>query len=218
MPCTDHRERSTEMGMRAARTVAVLLAIIVIGLGCSRGDGVLRWTEDVTLTDGRIVTLHREQCFDGGTAEDGSAMSGRMTIRLAHPDTGNPIIWDSPYALTTQALVLNRGTVYLLIAPGVGTTVEAAGCPFPLTMVFRHTDSGWVQMPLEAMPVARVAANMVLDAKASLVSIRGANYHLDAAATSGAAGWASRDYPIAELHNGERQQFRCPEKRKLLTK
>jgi len=145
-------------------------------------------------------------------------MQGRMTLRLVHPDTASPIVWDSPYALATQALFVDHGAVYLLVAPGVGTTHEAAGCPYPLTMLFRHTGQGWVQMPLEAIPVREIEANMVLDPKASIVSIKGAKYRLDASATKGAAGWTARFYPIADPSKVGHQVFRCPEKRRPLVR
>lgn len=201
-----------------SRAIFALVIALALGLGCSRRDDSIKWTELVTLPDGRVVTLSREQWFDAGVAEDGSAMAGRMTIRFVHPDKTEPIVWDSPYGLSTQALFVDRGNVYLLVAPGVGSTHEAAGCPLPLTMLFRHTDGRWMQLPLESTPMPNVEANMALDAKTNLISIRGSNFHLDAAATSGAANWTSRSYPISRLAEGNRQQFRCPDKRKPLTR
>jgi hypothetical protein len=206
------------IGLRAVRLMAVLVAVVAIGMGCSRGDGVLRWSEDVTLVDGRVVTLHREQWFDGGTAEDGSGLRGRMIIRFAHPDTGRAIIWDSPYGFTTQALFVDSGAVFLLVRAGLGGVQEAAGCPNPLSLLFEYRTDRWEQVALNASPMKRIAGNMTRDPKAQIVSIKGANYKLDAAATmAGASGMRMGDSSI-DLTNVGEQTFRCPGKRKTLTR
>jgi hypothetical protein len=167
--------------------------------------------------DGRVVTVRREQWFDAGTAEDGSGLRGRMVIRFAHPNSGLQIIWDSPYGLQSQALLIDGERVLLLVAPGVGSTEEAAGCPFPLSMLFEYQGSQWRQVPFGSSPVQRVVGNMVRDPKSKLVSIRGASYRLDASATAGAAldPGRGRDY-IVDLASAPEQVYRCPSKRKRL--
>ena len=195
-----------------------LLPLVLASLvGCGRDDGALRWSEAVTLTDGRVVTVQREQWFDGGVAEDGSGLRGRMVIRFAHPDTGHPIAWDSPYGFASEALLIEGGRVFILVRAGRGDVQEAAGCPWPLSMLFEHHGAQWMQVPLSSSPIQRVVGNMVRDPKASLVSIRGANYNLDASATAGASldPARGRDY-VVDLASAPEQVFRCPSKRRRL--
>lgn len=168
----------------------------------------LRWTEDVTLPDGRIVTLKREQHF---AAHD---LIGKYSFEFQHPDTKQAVRWENEGNWKTVAIYVELGVVYLVVEPKFGGHEEMAGCPSPRQIVYQFKGNAWEQVPLLSSPRKVVESNLIRDPKAARESIISNRRSLDARATLE----ATKIHGAVQLVDFSRvteQAFLCKERQKI---
>jgi hypothetical protein len=158
-----HFERRTDM--RIARSIATSTAALLLAGGlasCARND--LKWTEDVRLPDGRVVTLERYVEFKGGASNFGDPSTDSLQrLSFTHPSTGEVIRWESSKEagrLTTIALWMSQETPRLLVQPTYGGDLIRFKCPNPPYLLVEHVQSQWRSVPLAQIGVDSLRANM----------------------------------------------------------
>lgn len=117
---------------------------------CTKGP--ITWSEEVQLSDGRVIVVEREAIYVGGGDEWASNRSGRKIdeyrIRFASPDeAGKTIEWrstkKSPRTYPEVPLLFNmsseRPTIFSLVA-------ISNGCEIYSKYVYRK--GAWVEEPL----------------------------------------------------------------------
>jgi hypothetical protein len=129
---------------------------------CGSKDGSLKWTEDVLLADGRIVTLTRYHEFHGPHAIGEPPAESEYWLEFKHPDTGQHIRWENDGHLKTVALMLTDGVPELLVYP-VGSLFMRK-CPDPPYLLFRFEANRWAEVPLSAARGRKIKLNMTVAA------------------------------------------------------
>jgi hypothetical protein len=157
-------------------------ALLFILLGCSRQSSPLKWTEDVRLPDGRVVTLTRYQEFKGPHELGAPPTESDYWFEFKHPDTGQVVRWQSDRDLSTMALMMDGKLPVLLVMPNFGG-VYRNNCPNPPYLLFKF-DGAWKQIPVTEIPVKRFRVNMTFGPTDSRREIKLSNYYLTAEQTS----------------------------------
>src|SRR5262245_41286285 len=129
------------------RFVTAFLAVILIP-SLAACDTSLKWTEDVKLPDGRIVTLTRYQEFRGPTELGQPPTESDYWLEFNNPDNGERVRWNGHRDLDTVALFIDEAMPLLLMTPGLGGAHRTYLCPDPLYLLYRYADGEWKQIPL----------------------------------------------------------------------
>jgi hypothetical protein len=94
----------------------VLLLLLTTALSaCNKSNAPLKWTEDVRLPDGRVVTLTRYQEFKGPHELGDTPSESDYWFEFKHPDTGEVVRWQSDRDLETLALMMDGKVPVLLL-------------------------------------------------------------------------------------------------------
>ncbi|WP_316874427.1 hypothetical protein [Ralstonia edaphi] len=121
--------------------------VFAVGLtACDKLGTPLKWTEDVRLPDGRIVTLTRYQEFNGWRDLGGPPTESDYWFEFRHPDTGQIVRWKWDRTLESLALMMDGRTPMLLVMPNFNGS-EQNKCPNPPYLLYRFA-GGWEQVPL----------------------------------------------------------------------
>lgn len=167
--------------------ILVTISALLVG-GCKKNGeqlaNPLRWTEDVRLPDGRIVTLTRYQEFKGPHEINNPPSESDYWLEFTNPDNGQKVRWsrEGQIHLRTVALLIKNGTPFLLTAPGIGNAWEYYKCPNPAYVLFSFKTE-WREVPIESIPFKTFRANMTRDTLSMRSSIQKSN-HLTADTTS----------------------------------
>lgn len=170
---THHRGFRVFLRMWFLALFSVLLLI-----GCSAREDSLKWTEDVRLPDERIVTLTRYQEFKGPHELGDSPSASDYWFEFKHPDTGETVRWQSDRDLATLALMVDRGTSFLLTKPHFGSSMRRYSCPNPPYLLYRFRQGAWQQIPIVDMPIKKIRVNMTFSPDDSRAHIAAAGYRL----------------------------------------
>lgn len=152
-----------------------LLAIPCVG-GCSNDDS-LKWTEDVMLPDGRIVTLTRYQEFKGPHEIGDTPTESDYWLEFKHPESGELVRWKSNRDLSALALMMSGKAPRLLVTPNFGGVFRHK-CPDPPYLLFEYRHGAWSETPLDALHGEKVRTNLTSSPKEATQLIRDSNYHL----------------------------------------
>lgn len=170
--------------MRLASAVAVLaMGVIVVISACSNGNRPLRWTEDVKLPDGRVVTLNRYQEFKGPHELGDTPTESDYWLEFKHPDTGETVRWESDRDLNPLALMIDRSTPILLVKPWFGSSMFRYKCPNPPYLLFRYESGRWLREDVAHIPIMRLRVNMTYSPKERRDLIRSSGHHLGVEST-----------------------------------
>lgn len=208
---------------------AVALTLWLAALPGCVADRTLRWTEDVQLPDGRVVTLKRIQSFDEQGFVDAHS------FEFEHPVTKEMIRWHSDVALyapelpqpaarqkrpTTGffrlvALFMVNDVPHILVSPTFGGQNEQAGCPYPSMFIYKHVGGGWQQVPYAQSPVREVTNNTTMDPKYDREHIKASNFKI------AAGGVRVLSHPVDQHNYGINlnklpvQVFHCPAQKRF---
>jgi hypothetical protein len=119
---------------------AILFGCLVL-CACIDRDTSLKWTEDVRLPDGRIVTLTRYQEFKGPHELGETPSASDYWFEFKHPDTGEVVRWQSDRDLATLALMMDGGAPVLLTRPHFGSSMIRYRCPNPPYLLYQFSGS-----------------------------------------------------------------------------
>jgi hypothetical protein len=145
--------------MRFLKNVLATVAVSILVAGCSSPLS-LKWTEDVRLPDGRVITLTRYQQYLGATEIGQPWTESDYWLKFRNPDTGETVRWESDRDLKTVALLIHQRVPYLLTMPGFAASINRLKCPSPIYLLFRYSDSQWIRVALTDIPVKRIRSNM----------------------------------------------------------
>jgi hypothetical protein len=157
-----HPERRA--GAQIIRSMATTAVAVLLAGGlssCSRND--LKWTEDVRLPDGRVVTLERYVEFKGPSQLGEPSTESLQRLSFKHPTTGEVVRWESAREqgfLETIALWLDGERPVLLTSPAYGGDDRRLGCPNPPYLVYEYIQGAWRTRPLAQISVDRLRSNM----------------------------------------------------------
>lgn len=166
------------------RICAAALLLPLLAAGCFGRDDSIKWTEDVRLPDGRVVTLTRYQEFKGPHELGRTPTASDYWFEFKHPDGGETVRWQSNRDLATLALMLDGKVPVLLVKPQFGSSMERFNCPNPPYMLYRYESGAWVMAPIAQVPVKRLRVNMTFSPKDSRQQIAASGYRLSAEDTS----------------------------------
>jgi hypothetical protein len=147
----------------------------------------LRWTEDVRLPDGRVVTLTRYQEFFGPYTLGDTPTESDYWFEFKHPSTGAVVRWDGKRELATVALMMRGETPVLLVTPQFDGGFRY-DCPEPSYLLFEFKSNSWQRVPLATIPVERLRSNMTYAPKSYRDQIEAFNRKLDADAAARTGG------------------------------
>jgi hypothetical protein len=157
--------------MMKCAVIIAMGALLASVSGCARS---LKWTEDVRLPDGRVVTLKRYQKF-GGPHEIGyPSTETDYWLEFKSPVTGKIVRYDGDRNLGTVALMFEHGTPRLLLVPRY-EGFYTYNCPDPPYLLYEFRDGRWVSVPLTILRGRRLVPNMTYspsDARAEIESHR----------------------------------------------
>lgn len=177
---------------RFAGVVSAL--VFATGLAaCDKLGTPLKWTEEVRLPDGRIITLTRYQEFNGWRDLGSPPTESDYWFEFRHPDTGQIVRWKWDRTLESLALMMDGRTPMLLVIPNFDGA-EQHDCPNPPYLLYRFTGA-WEQVPLAEIPVKRIRVNMTVGPSESRGLIERSKYHLTAEQTSNSM-YSGRPYII----------------------
>lgn len=155
---------------------------IAVATGCSAQTPPLKWTEDVRLPDGRVVTLTRYQEFKGPHELGETPTESDYWFEFKHPDTGQIVRWQSDRDLATLALMMDGAAPVLLVTPHFGDSMLRYKCPNPPYLLYRF-EGNWKPVPIDRIPVKRLRVNMTESPKYQK-AIKESGFHLTADQTS----------------------------------
>ena len=167
------------MNASSRRALALLTALAV---SACNAVSPLKWTEDVKLPDGRVVTLTRYQEFKGPHELGDQPTDSDYWFEFKHPDTGQVVRWQSDRDLETLALLMDGAVPLLLVTPHFGTSFNRYNCPNPPYLLFRY-ESAWKQISIDQIPVKKIQVNMTFAPRDSRKKIEASNFHLSAEQT-----------------------------------
>jgi hypothetical protein len=173
MNCQSRRHSSAPQDWH---TASILVALLVC-LGACSDNRSLKWSEDVLLPDGRVVTLTRYQEFKGPHELGDTPTESDYWFEFKHPDTGKIVRWESDRDLATLALMIDRQSPILLVTPNFGGA-HRQNCPNPPYLLFRHDGATWTEIPIAEIPIKRLHVNMTVWAKDRRDAIRLSDEHL----------------------------------------
>ncbi len=137
-----------------AAGVALLLALgFLLLTGCTNTKS---WTEEVLLSDGRIVEVTQKRRCEGDCIERESW----LTINL--PETDNKdVTWNEK--LKPMLINVSNKKLYVVGRPATGREYDLYGRPEPFYLCFRWGDDGWKRIDIHEVPVDIHDANLVID-------------------------------------------------------
>jgi hypothetical protein len=144
-------------------------ALLASVSGCARS---LKWTEDVRLPDGRVVTLKRYQKFGGPHEIGDSSTETDYWLEFKSPATGKIVRYAGDRTLGTVALMFEHGTPRLLLTP-MYEGLYPHNCPDPPYLLYEFRDGHWQSVPLTLLRGRRIVPNMtysVSDARTEIES------------------------------------------------
>lgn len=156
---------------------------IAVATGCSAKNAPLKWTEDVRLPDGRVVTLTRYQEFKGPHEVGETPTESDYWFEFKHPDTGQIVRWQSDRDLATLALMMDGTVPVLLVKPDFGSSMLRYNCPNPPYLLYRF-EGAWQQAPIGQIPVKRLRVNMTFAPNDRQKSIKASGFRLTADQTN----------------------------------
>jgi hypothetical protein len=174
-------------------TAGLLITSVV---ACKPSDSdPLKWTEDVKLPDGRIVTLTRYQEFQGAHEIGDTPNQSDYWLEFKNPATGEIVKWEQKGSrLSTLALMMDGETPTLLVTPDFGNSSREFNNPNPPYLIYRYEGS-WVKAELSSIPTKQIRVNMTFSPKESRKLIIESSGKLSASATS-ASEFMGRPYLI----------------------
>lgn len=213
--------------VRCLRTLLWVGVAQILG-GCS-ANADLKWTEDVVLPDGRVITLKRVQHFDKDDYVDAHS------FEFEHPVTKQTVRWQSDAALYAPqlpqpamrqkrptegffrlvALFMVEDVPHILVTPTFGGHSEAAGCPNPPMFVYRNVGSGWQQIPYASSPLHEIHGNTTSDPKLNRDYIKTKRFKLapgEVRVLNDPVAWM---YHGINLNKIPAQVFHCPAQKRF---
>lgn len=181
----------------ARLTLMIMMAPLIIAVGaCKLGDSdPLKWTEDVKLPDGRIVTLTRYQEFKGTHEIGDTPNQSDYWLEFKNPTTGELVKWEQKGSgLSTLALMMDGDAPILLVTPDFGRAPREYDFPNPPYLLYKYEKS-WVKVDLSSIPIKRIRVNMTFAPKDSRKLIIDSGGKLSALSTS-ATEFMGRPYWI----------------------
>lgn len=175
-----------ELRLNLSKRFRIVFAAAIAGVGLLaallwsiQSKTVLRWTEDVKLADGRLVTLKRSQVLRGfGSVKLGRG-NAKQTLEIVHPnDPSQTIKWVGTDHLSTLAVFEYKFETYLLTKPQWGSSYDIYNCPDPPYLLFRYSAGVWAPLPLQASPIKTIAVNVTANVFDAEDQIRSSAYHL----------------------------------------
>ena len=189
--------------------LSTILLLTATLLGCKEDTDPLRWTEDVKLPDGRIVTLTRYQEFKGPHELGQPPSASNYWFEFINPDSGKLVRWEQSTVtqyLAGVALIMHKGFPYLLTMPAMGRSWENHKCPNPVYILFLNQKGNeWTQVPIQYMPLRKIRANMTFDAQSKAATFKEFNYKL-------------KDSQTSNSHIGAHQEFKIDLPEKIVQK
>lgn len=155
----------------------------LISVACSNGGDSIKWTEDVLLPDGRVVTLTRYQEFKGPHEIGQPPTASDYWLEFKHPDTSELVRWQYGRDLGTVALMVSEGRPYLLVDPHFGSSRRDFNCPDPPYFLYRYENGSWERVDIKSIPVKKVSSNMSYTDEGDRNKIIKSNYRLTVAQT-----------------------------------
>lgn len=165
----------------------ILLSSVAALVGCF-GANDMKWTEDVKLPDGRIITLKRFVELEGrGAYMSGNRTESLQRFEFEHPAaTGEVIRWENRKdqgLLRTVALWLDQDKPRILTVPAYGDDFFAFNCPNPPYLLYEYSEKNWRSLPLAQVKIKRLRSNVTAYPRAARESIEHSNGHLGTAQT-----------------------------------
>jgi hypothetical protein len=163
---------------------AVGLLVAAVG-ACKPSDSdALKWTEDVKLPDGRIVTLTRYQEFKGPHEIGDTPNQSDYWLEFKNPVTGEMVKWEQKGpGLSTLVLMMDGDAPILLVTPDFGNSSREFNRPNPPYLLYKYEKS-WEKVDLTSIPIKRVKVNMTFAPKDRRQLIIDSHGKLDALVTS----------------------------------
>jgi len=158
--------------------IASALMLSTVLIACGNASSPLKWTEDVRLPDGRILTLTRYQEFKGPHELGDTPSESDYWFEFKHPATGQIVRWQWDRTLETLALMMDGDVPILLVAPNFNGAGQH-NCPNPPYLLYRF-EGGWREEPVNQIPVKRFRVNMTFSPNYSRKLIESSHYHLTA--------------------------------------
>lgn len=133
--------------------VLILLVGLLLLSGCSKSKS---WTEEVLLSDGRIIEVIQKRRCEGDCIERESW----LTIRLSETDN-KEVTWNEKLV----PLLFNafKGKLYVAALPPTSREYDLYGRPEPFYLCFRWDAGGWKRIGIQEVPVEIHDANLVID-------------------------------------------------------
>jgi hypothetical protein len=107
--------------MRSVNRLITIISQVLLSLlcltACSRPTPPLKWTEDVQIPNGPIVTLTRYQEFKGPHEIGDGPTSTDYWFEFKHPESQQTIRWQRDRDLATLVLMIDKGIPFLLVTP-----------------------------------------------------------------------------------------------------
>jgi len=130
----------------------VLLFVSVLLTACDWFERDLEWKQEVTLQDGRIVTVDRVSKVTGKRFPEGGNYDAYQSLTFTHPDTGERIAWAPPEHTGPVMLDFDGGNTYVVVQAISSGDYNRIGCPNPPSLVYRYADKQWTQVSINEMP------------------------------------------------------------------
>lgn len=191
----------------------ISLVVFLVG-GCKKDDeqptSSLRWTEDVRLPDGRIITLNRYQEFKGPHEVGQPLGASNYWLEFPHPDTGKKIRWEqnTPPYLIPVALITKGPSSFLLTMPGAGMAWEEYRCPNPIFILFKQDAGGkWIKAELSELPDKKITANLTYTPEEKRNEIKQSHHHLPVSKTE---NQTNGGHKFEMNFSGIKQEFNDP--------
>ena len=153
---------------------------------CSGNGDSLKWTEDVLLPDGRVVTLTRYQEFKGPHEFGREPTESDYWLEFRNPDTGEIIRWQYGRDLGTVALLIDKSAPLLLVKPRWGSSRRDFDCPDPPYFLYRYENSTWKRIDLKELPIKRIKSNVTYAVSDRQADIARGKYRLSVQHTQSA--------------------------------
>ena len=147
-----------------ARSLLIAVLLSLLGCGVPQHE---QWTEQVTLHDGREVTVTRgawqQWLFDGAS---GQAWRYRYSIKVLNPNSGNVVRWAGRWSEKPIIVEFDQRHAYVVFLPEMCTVdMTRYGNPNPPYVVMRRAD-GWFQrwkpIRLADYPASLRSTNLML--------------------------------------------------------
>ena len=156
--------------LKAFRAISLILSL---GMAMNAqaglfGIGGTSWKEEALLHDGQKIIVERT-LERGGRHEIGQLPSyTKQNLAFTHPTTGQSITWEDKAtedlgtsSFLPMALDIYQEAVYLVLKPMGCLSYNKWGRPNPPYVVFKHGGKTWERVPLQELPLATNAPNLI---------------------------------------------------------